>query len=197
MALWGAAAPDITKDRKVSYGNTAYSHASLPNVTKSVNDTMSPFGLKSSWRTEQPEGKVKVTCIVSHTLGHSESTSLTAAADDSGSKNAIQAMGSTISYLERYTLLAITGLAAHDMDDDGKATSSSKEPEFITKAQVKTIEKRLKEIYGDDPSMFFTWIEAETVDTITDYAKAKKGLDGAEAAKAKAKKAEREPGEEG
>jgi len=38
----------------------------------------------------------------------------------SGNKNPIQAIASTVSYLERYTLLAITGLTTKDMDDDGK-----------------------------------------------------------------------------
>jgi hypothetical protein len=67
-------------------------------------------------------------------MGHSESTSLSASPDTSGSKNAIQAIGSTVSYLQRYTILALTGLATEDMDDDGHAAA---EPiEYITEAQA-------------------------------------------------------------
>ena len=39
--------------------------------------------------------------------------------DTGGAKNAIQARASTKSYLERYTLKAITGLSEQDDDDDG------------------------------------------------------------------------------
>ena len=192
MSKWAAVAPEITKDKKVSFsttkGQTEYSHATLHNVTKSITESMSPYGLKPSWRTEQPEGQIKVTCIVSHRLGHSESTSLSAPADNSGSKNPIQAMGSTISYLERYTLLALTGLAAHDMDDDGQA-AGGKVDEFITEDQVKDITKRLTAVYGKDPSMFLDWIGAETVDTIPakDYKKAIGGIVSAEKALASKK----------
>jgi hypothetical protein len=48
--------------------------------------------------------------------------------DDSGGKNKIQAIASAKSYLERYTLLAITGLATKDMDDDGRATDPLTDP---------------------------------------------------------------------
>jgi hypothetical protein len=118
---------------------------------------------------------------------------LAAAPDASGSKNAIQAIGSTISYLERYTLLALTGLATHDMDDDGQASESQ---EFITEKQANEITKRLKPLYGDDPSMFLNWIGAETVETISakDY---KKAIGGIVSAEKSFKESTREPGQEG
>jgi len=39
--------------------------------------------------------------------------------DQSGKKNNIQAIGSTTTYLQRYTLLAATGLATKEQDNDG------------------------------------------------------------------------------
>ena len=66
-------------------------------------------------------------------MGHFETTSLTAAGDQSGGKNAIQALGSTISYLERYTILALTGLSTHEMDDDAKGV------EYITEKQLSSL----------------------------------------------------------
>ena len=61
-----------------------------------------------------------VTCIVAHRDGHFEETTLSAGHDQSGNKNSIQAVGSTITYLQRYTLKAALGLAASD-DDDGRS----------------------------------------------------------------------------
>jgi len=196
MARWASDAPVIIKDKEVSYkaggGTTAYKHAGLGNVTQAINTSMSQYGLHASWTTTQPEGKITVECVVTHELGHSESTSLTADADTSGSKNPIQAIGSTVSYLERYTILALTGLATHEQDTDGITANGN--VEYIDKAQQKTIEKKLKTIYGDDPSLFFSWLGCETVDTIPkdQYDRVLKGLGKAEAKKAA--EAQREPG---
>ena len=67
---------------------------------------------------------------VTHIKGHSEDTTLSGPPDDSGRKNNIQQIASTVSYLERYTLFALLGLASQDMDDDGqgadKPTSQQK-----------------------------------------------------------------------
>ena len=124
MAAFKANPPEIGKDKKVSFdvGNrtTSYNHASLANVTGKINRALSEHGLSAGWTTVQNEKGITVTCTITHKFGHGESTTLTAAPDTSGSKNAIQAIGSTVSYLERYTILALTGLATHDMDDDGK-----------------------------------------------------------------------------
>jgi len=125
MSEFKANPPSIGKDKKVGYktdrGSVGYSHASLYNVTEKINKELSKYGLSASWTTKQ-NGAISVTCRITHSKGHSEETTLTAQADTSGSKNAIQAIGSTITYLERYTLLALTGLATFDQDDDGKAS---------------------------------------------------------------------------
>ena len=123
MAAFKEDPPQIIKDRTVGYqakgGTVGYSHASLGNVTLCINKALSAHGLTASWETGQVDGKVRVTCHITHVLGHRESTFLDAAPDGSGSKNPIQAIGSTVTYLQRYTLLALTGLATYEQDDDG------------------------------------------------------------------------------
>lgn len=126
MAAFKANPPEIEKDKRVGYeskrtgGNTSYSHASLHNVCDKICKAMSPHGLSAAWNTDQGDkGMISVTCTITHEMGHSESTTLSASPDNSGNKNNIQAVGSTITYLERYTLLALTGLATKDQDDDG------------------------------------------------------------------------------
>ncbi len=130
MAEFHKDAPRIVKDRTVGYaakgGSVNYSHASLGNVVATVQAALGTQGLSATWETDQAGDGVKITCKITHRLGHSEETSLQAAPDDSGKKNAIQQIGSTITYLQRYTLLAITGLATHDQDDDG--AGSGKKP---------------------------------------------------------------------
>lgn len=148
MAQFKANPPEILKDRKVSYkaggGVTEYTHASLANVARTINTALSKYGLSAAWKTAQEERGVTVTCTITHKLGHSESTSLTAAPDNSGSKNSIQAVGSTISYLERYTVLALTGLATEDMDDDGVGAV-----EYITTDQAIEITDKISDTETD------------------------------------------------
>ena len=188
MANFKADPPKINKDQTVEYSGTKYNHASLANVTEKINIELSKHGLSVGWKTEQTE-KIKVTCTITHVLGHSESTSLSADPDKSGSKNAIQAIGSTISYLERYTILALTGLATHDQDDDGNSAGF----EFITPEQVEKINNLIKEVNPNEEK-FFKIAGAETVDTILsgNFGKAMGAL---LAVKKKRAEKKREPGE--
>ena len=121
MAAFKANPPDIIKDQEVAYNNTRYKHATLGNVTRTINAALGEHGLTAGWKTEQIDGNVSVTCRINHEDGYGEETTLVAPPDKSGSKNNIQAIGSTTSYLQRYTLLAITGLSTSEFDDDGRA----------------------------------------------------------------------------
>ena len=125
MAEFKADPPKIVKDRQVAYSGTKYNHASLANVTTKISESLSRHGLTLSWETDQKDGQISVTCRVTHVLGHSESTTLHSNPDESGAKNEIQAVGSAVSYLQRYTALAICGLATYEQDDDAVAADSS------------------------------------------------------------------------
>ncbi len=146
MAAFKANPPKILKDKNVNYptskGTTDYHHATLGNVTTCINTTLSEHGLTASWVTSQDNGAVKVTCKITHIMGHSEETSLTAPPDSTGSKNAIQAIGSTVTYLQRYTLLALTGLATYEDDDGAGADKKDADlPEGPNPAEQKIIKK--------------------------------------------------------
>lgn len=173
MAKFKSSPPEIDKDKLVRFtaGNkpVEYRHASLANVTAKINAAMSLHGLSAAWKVAQADKQITVTCTITHRLGHSESTSLSAAPDESGSKNSIQAVGSTISYLERYTLLALTGLATHDQDDDG----GHGEPEYISTDQAIHINDLIKET-SSNLAAFLKFAKAESVEKIlaADYQKA-------------------------
>jgi len=194
MAAFKANPPEIEKDQTVKYtaGNKVveYRHASLANVTGKINAALSVHGLSAAWNVSQAEKQITVTCTVTHRLGHSESTSLHALPDDSGSKNAIQAVGSTISYLERYTLLALTGLATHEMDDDAQG-----EPEYINEAQITEMNNLITETKAN-LNLFLKHFGADSVEKFpaTKYITALQEL---QRKKNKvAKQPERQPGED-
>lgn len=122
MAAFKINPPEILKTKLVSFVGTEYKHATLGDVTKAVVDALARHGFSHSWETKQSAGLISVTCKITHRLGHSESTGMEAAPDNSGKKNLIQQVASSITYMQRYTLLAACGLATMDMpDDDGAA----------------------------------------------------------------------------
>lgn len=120
MAMFKADPLIVPKDQHVKFGNTKYDHASLFGLVSVVTPKLSENGLSMSWDISQEGGKIKVTCVVTHRNGHSERVPMESAADTSGGKNAIQAIGSATEYLRRYTALAILGIAAGGDDNDGR-----------------------------------------------------------------------------
>lgn len=135
MSEFAKNAPKLVKDRKVAFKQTQYNYVTLASVVNEVQKVMSKLGLSHRWKTNQENQMITVECIVTHEQGYSESSDFTAPPDTSGAKNAIQAIGSTISYGQRYTLLSILGLSAFEDDDARSAVNV----EFITPEQVKMI----------------------------------------------------------
>lgn len=134
----------IKKDNLVSYGEgkskTEYMHATIGNVVDVIVPALAEFGFSHRWDLEQRDGQVIVTCVITHRLGHSQSTTLMAAPDSSGGKNGIQSVISAKTYLQRHTLLAATGAATMDQqDDDGGARfDTSLADKWIAKANAAT-----------------------------------------------------------
>ena len=169
MADFKANPPKIEKDKKVAYLNVKYNHATLANVTEKINTALSKCGLSASWTTHQTDKLISVTCKITHFKGHSEETTLSAAPDETGSKNLIQAVGSTITYLERYTLLALTGLATYDMDNDAKNT----QVEYIDNTQLNFIVDNLADLNQPIPA-FLKFMKLDKLENMpkSDYQKA-------------------------
>ena len=166
--------PEITKDKTVKYKDVKYTHASLGNVTKTINAELSKHGLSASWQTAQ-NGAISVTCKITHIMGHSEETTLSAQSDGSGSKNAIQAIGSTITYLQRYTLLALTGLATEEQDDDGQG---SQPVEKISEDQIFQLAEGIDLLCIDKPK-FLKYMKIESLGDmpVSEYSKAMVAID--------------------
>ena len=112
--------PRIVKTQQVKFSSTNYQYEDLAEIVDAVSGPMAQHGLSFRWRTDSDTpGYVTVACLVEHADGHSEATALSGPYDDSGNKNAIQAIGSVVTYLQRYTLKAALGIAAA-RDDDGR-----------------------------------------------------------------------------
>jgi len=110
-----------------------YWYSPLGEVSAAISADLAKHGLSFRWSVEQIEQSIAVTCILQHEAGHRERTTLKGLPDDSGAKNPIQQIGSTVTYLQRYTLLAAVGLAPQD-DGDGRVIEAGTGKESRTKA---------------------------------------------------------------
>jgi hypothetical protein len=141
----------IVKTHLVEYGEgnkkTSYKHETNGDLAI-VDPILAKHGIFTRYRsTSNPNEPISVTCVVSHKLGHSEETTLKAGADNSGGKNSIQAMGSTVTYLQRYTKILALGIATKHGDDDGRAAGGA--VEYLDAAEAGRIKKELDDVKAD------------------------------------------------
>ena len=116
MARFQSQCPVI---KKTQTGHN-FKYAPMCDVINQVKDLESECGLSHRFEQDTQNDSISITCVVSHIDGHSEKLRLEALADQTGSKNAVQAIGSTITYLQRYSFLGSFGIATADEDMDGR-----------------------------------------------------------------------------
>lgn len=144
-----AQCPDLRKTKQVSFGqgSASFHYAPLADITRQISKELKANELSYRWEISDNDKEIKVTCLVSHVAGHTESTTMTANADTSGSKNAIQARASAITYMQRYTLIGALGLSTADSDIDGR----------LPVVDIDKLHKEYMEVYGEvillDPTL--------------------------------------------
>ena len=121
--------PKIVKKKAVNYptqggANVNYKYATLDEISEQIKKPLHSVGLSYRFEFSEKEKQIICSCIVSHVAGHSKLTTMDAPRDDSGKKNLIQQIGSTHSYLQRYSLIGALGLTTADADVDGQQPSA-------------------------------------------------------------------------
>src|SRR5580698_8876397 len=122
----------VLKTRDVDYpskkegaARVKYRYENFADVAKIVDPVFSAHGLSYRFAIEQQGDLARVTCIVSHSDGYSDRVRLESKVEPgSTGMSMVQALGSVLTYLQRYSLRAAIGLAAA-VDDDGKAAGGT------------------------------------------------------------------------
>ena len=158
--------PIIKKDKKVSFTSkktqmkTEYSFAKLQQIQKQIDPILSKLGLSYSFKSKEENNKLTILCVASHESGHQETTQMSAPMDVSGNKNPIQSIGSTNTYLMRYTLCNAFGISA-DEDNDGQTALkkplppvSEKDIDALKEKLILiTTNKELSKLWSDNPKL--------------------------------------------
>lgn len=154
--------PTVAKSKTVSFKKdsngdpiTAYKHATLEDIVDVVRPVLQTFGFAASFSVNTID-KVSVTCTLMHKEGHSIETTITLNSDQSGGKNGVQAIGSSVSYGKRYTLASLLNIATRD-DDDAQA-AMQKDSRVITAGQSKTLEAKFDQLPIERQDKFIDWL---------------------------------------
>jgi len=145
----------IPRDAKgVDKEGKHYSYSLLPTIRKAIQPFLLKHGFTYHWQFDRDDEYVACKCIITHTDGHIIVSTMKAEADDTASMTDLQGIGSTMTYLQRYTLVAVLGLTSVDTDDDGNA-SHVREREIIPgpeeiKVDKETIDEFMKEDKNND-----------------------------------------------
>lgn len=133
---------DITKGPQ-------YHFADFGDTVRAIRPALLKVGIVATWSSEPlGNGVTQVTCMLRHKLGHEEKSTMAGTPEVGGSKNAIQGVGSSDSYLRRYTLLSVTGLVAEGEDDDGRGGQADDGPisedmlkQIVDEAEARDVDK--------------------------------------------------------
>jgi len=114
----------ISKNKLVTAGSKGlgYKHATIDHIMATVQPILSEHGFDVAWRSVTAERGIAMTCRLTHQAGHYEECTTPAAPPDTGpGRNSVQAIGSTLTYLQRYSLVLLLGLATGDAPDPDEA----------------------------------------------------------------------------
>jgi hypothetical protein len=159
---------EIRKKDKDGERNGDVQQSSAYALWADIKDACNPFmlehGFGISFRPKTTaDGKIVVTCILSHRDGHrEESDSIPMQHDSTGSKNAVQAVGSSLSYGTRYMGIMMLGVVTKENDDDGRGAAS---PQYVTEDQVREIEILLGHTQSDKDA-FLKFFKSENLETM-------------------------------
>ena len=119
----------------MGYGKPKYNYAEFGEIVTTIQEPLKKHGLSYFFEIGNEPVVIKgekgediivefvaVTCTVAHKSGYEKNTTMSVQKDAGAGKSNVQAVGSTITYLKRYTLLALLGIGTADPDDDAVST---------------------------------------------------------------------------
>lgn len=123
LAAMQVSLPRVIKSKKGHNSN----YAPLEDINDVIREPLRDHGFAVTFRIHQEETEIKITTILSHRSGHNVQTQLRLAPDNSGSKNDVQAVGSSISYGKRYGVCALLNISTGDDVDGGEPVPAEEE----------------------------------------------------------------------
>lgn len=133
LSNFQAQCPIIEKKKKVLNKDgkaVRYMYAPIDSIVEQIRKSLADNGLSYRWNVENSSNMVNVTCVITHTLGHSESSSFGVPIDPDSYMTSPQKYASASTFARRYSLCNALGISTGDEDTD--AVDVGKEKEAIS-----------------------------------------------------------------
>lgn len=128
--------PTIKKSEKVVTHEGSYYYAPLDKIISIVRPLLLKHGLTYRFDFSESNGdEITCSCIITDFETGFEIKSSMKSVKDKSLQNELQSAGSTMTYLMRYTFVAVTGIIA-DTDDDGRSFIAPTPSETIPKPKI-------------------------------------------------------------
>lgn len=136
-----AVMPAIPKRRAVTRqgGGLLYKFANLDDITEALRPLEKAHGFAHRFEFAPSDAGCGVTCVVTHSAGHSERTTVTVPPTKGQNTNAAQDNGIQMAYGMRYALLGAYGITTADEDTDGRTGPTAPKGDPLTLADGKEL----------------------------------------------------------
>jgi hypothetical protein len=163
---YNAGMPGFRRDLKPAQKTGKNTHlrttyATFDDILQSASGPLANNGFNIEFTQSQEGNSISVTARVTHAEGHSEQTTLSAVIEGNKGINSLQAMGLTISYLKRYTMAALLGIATEENDGQADAPPAI---EMITESDQSNLIAVVEEV-GKDPAKWIEFMKAKYPET--------------------------------
>lgn len=157
-----SAMPHIGKDGRNTHTDIAYS--TWERMQPMITPVLERHGLALNFKIGHVDGKVAVKPILSGHGWVEEGGEVVLPADGSGSKNNVQAVGSSIKYGQRYAAMAMLNLISRGLveDDDGQAGGGgSTDPYAMLSDKERAWVDEGRSVAADGMEAYETWFKAD------------------------------------
>lgn len=144
MSKFQAECPTIekTKDGPIIGGKAAYKYAPIEAIVEQVKNPLEKNGFSYSIQTNMAADRVKVTCVVKHKLGHSETSDMEVPLGDKNKlMSAPQHTAAAMTYAKRYAFCNAFGIMTGDEDTDAQPVIVQSSPQNIVKTTTAPVAK--------------------------------------------------------
>ena len=144
------AMPTIKKEGQIRVkGELRSRYARFEDILGQTKPLLKQYGFSVAFKSNFVDGQLEITGTLSHREGHHESTTMRLPFDESGSKNNVQAIGSSVSYGKRYVYCMLLNINITEDDDDGRAA----DPENTVEKMLERLIKHNDQLRAHLPSI--------------------------------------------
>lgn len=164
LAVMQPELPVITERGEIKNrdGGVQSKYAKWEDINDAIRPVLAKHGFALTFRPGNEGTSIKVTGFLRHKDGHSDEATFVLPPDTSGSKNAVQAAASSISYCKRYVANSLLNITSRGEDDDGQGAGG--EP-TLSEKQIADLKALITEV-GADQVKFLKHIKCDSLANI-------------------------------